>query len=116
MYRMPCPLCFFLSGFILLINELPIQHRILIIGDFNLGQMLPEYIVKVDPVNMSHNIQLIFMGEYWVWCLILQISNFKLQTSDCCRPKVVILNFFFQNLRHYIYTEFRCKQFSFQSS
>ena len=75
---MPCPLGFFISGFILLINELSIQHRILIIGDFNLGQMLPEYIAKVDPVNMSHNIQLIFMGEYWVWCLILQISNFKL--------------------------------------
>lgn len=53
---MPCPLGFFISGFILLINELPIQHRILIVGDFNISQMLPEYIAKVDPVNMSNNI------------------------------------------------------------
>ena len=100
---MPCPLGFFISGFILLINELPIQHRILIVGDFNISQMLPEYIAKVDPVNMSNNIQLLFMGEYWVWCLILQISNFKLQTSNCCRPKVVFLNFFSKSEALYLY-------------
>ena len=31
------------------INELP-THRMLIVGDFNLGQMLPEHVAKVNPL------------------------------------------------------------------
>ena len=45
---MPGPLCCFIDDFILLINEMPTQHRMLIVGDFNLDQMLPEHVVKVD--------------------------------------------------------------------
>ena len=28
--------------------SLPMQHRILIVGDFNPGQMLPENVTKID--------------------------------------------------------------------
>ena len=58
-YCMPGPLGSFIDCFILLINELPTQQRILIVGDFNLDQMLPEYVAKVDPLiqyfNLSHH-------------------------------------------------------------
>ena len=47
---MPCLLDSFIDDFILLINELPTQHRMLIVGDFNLDQMLPEHVAKVDPL------------------------------------------------------------------
>ena len=35
-YHMPGPLGSFIDDFIFLINELPTQHRMLIVGDFNL--------------------------------------------------------------------------------
>ena len=35
---------------ILLINDLRTQHRMLIVGDFNLDQMLSEHVGKVDPL------------------------------------------------------------------
>ena len=38
-YRMSGPLGSFLDDFIFLISELPAQHRILIVGDFNLDQI-----------------------------------------------------------------------------
>ena len=56
MYQMPGPLGSFIDGFILLINELPTQHRMLIVGDFNLDHMLPEYIAKVDPLFQNFNL------------------------------------------------------------
>ena len=40
---------------ILLINELPTQHRMLIVGDFNLDQMLPEHVAKFDSLIQSFN-------------------------------------------------------------
>ena len=46
---MPGPLNSFIDEFVLLINELALQHRMLIVGDFNLDQMLPEHVLKVDP-------------------------------------------------------------------
>ena len=48
-YRMPGPFGSFIDDFISLINELPTKRRMLIAGDFNLDQMLPEYVAKVDP-------------------------------------------------------------------
>ena len=39
-----------------MINELPTQHRILIIGNFNPDQMLPENIAKVDPLIQHFNL------------------------------------------------------------
>ena len=49
-YRMPGPLGSFIDDFISLINELPTQHRMLIADDFNLDQILPEHVPKVDPL------------------------------------------------------------------
>ena len=57
-YCIPGPLRTFIDEFLLLINEMSTQHRISIVGDFNLNQMLPENIAKVDPLiqnfNLSH--------------------------------------------------------------
>ena len=47
---MPGPLGSFIDDFISLINELPTQHRMLIADDFNLDQILPEHVPKVDPL------------------------------------------------------------------
>ena len=55
-YRMPGPLGSFIDDFILLINELPTQHRMLIVGDFNLDQTLPEHVAKFDPLIQSFNL------------------------------------------------------------
>ena len=55
-YRIPGPLGFFIDDFISLINELPTQHRMLIVGDFNLDQMLPEHVVKVNPLIQNFNL------------------------------------------------------------
>ena len=92
------PLGSFIDDFILLINELPKQHRMLIFGDFNL-----LIVVKVDPL-----IQLVpaftifnsYMGEYWIWYLILQnLILFLL----CCHPAVINLFFFFKSDGSYLY-------------
>ena len=48
---MPDSLDSFIDDFILLIYELPRQHRMFIVGDFNLDQMLPEHVGEVDPLN-----------------------------------------------------------------
>ena len=56
MYRAPGPVGFFIDKFILLINELPIQHRILIVGDFNLDQMLPKNVAIIAPLIQSFNL------------------------------------------------------------
>ena len=41
---MPGLLGSFIDDFILFFNELPTQHRMLIVGDFNLDQILPEHV------------------------------------------------------------------------
>ena len=56
MHCMPGPLGSFIDDFISLINELPAQHRMLIAGDFNLDQMLPEHVAKVNPLIQSFNL------------------------------------------------------------
>ena len=53
---MPGLLDSFIHDFILLINELPTQHRMLIVGDFNLDQMLPEHVAKVNPLIQNFNL------------------------------------------------------------
>ena len=37
----------FIDDFILLLIELPTQHKILIVGDFNVDQVLPGNVVKM---------------------------------------------------------------------
>ena len=53
---MPGSLDTFIDNFILLINELPTQHRILTDGDFNLDQMLSANVAKVDPLIQNFNL------------------------------------------------------------
>ena len=57
-YCMSGPLGTLIDHFILLINGLPAQHRILIGANFNLDQMFPESVAKVDPLTCLsvHNI------------------------------------------------------------
>ena len=47
MYHMSGPLVSFIDDFILLINELPTEHRALIDVDFNLDGILSEHVTKV---------------------------------------------------------------------
>ena len=59
-----------INDFISLINELSTQRRMLIVGDFNLDQMLPEHVAKVNPLiqkfNLSqHSQYLIFKPYTW---------------------------------------------------
>ena len=55
-YRMPDLLDFFIDDFILFINEMATQHRILIAVDFNLDQMLPKHVTEVDLVILNFNL------------------------------------------------------------
>ena len=55
-YCIPGPLGTFIDDFILLINELPTQHKVLLVGDFNLDQMLPENVTKVDSLIQHFNL------------------------------------------------------------
>ena len=70
----------FTEHFILLISELPTKHRILIVGDFSLHQILLENVVKVDTLIQIltclciHNIQLICMEGSGILYLILQLQ------------------------------------------
>ena len=41
----------FTDDFISLINELPTQHRMVIVGCFNFDIILPDHATKVDPLN-----------------------------------------------------------------
>ena len=45
-----------MEDFILLINEQPTPHRILIVSDFNLDQMLPENVAKIVPLIQNFNL------------------------------------------------------------
>ena len=61
-YPMPGPLDSFIDDFISLIHELPTQHRMLVVVDFNLDQMLPEHVAKVDP--LIQNLKLSQRSQY----------------------------------------------------
>ena len=55
-YQITGPLGIFIDDFILLASELPTQHRILIVVDFNFDQMLPENVAKVDPLIQNSDL------------------------------------------------------------
>ena len=63
-YHMPGPLGSFIEGFTSLISALPTQHRMLIVGDINLDQMLPRLILlfKIITCLSIQNIQHIHGG------------------------------------------------------
>ena len=76
-YPEPGPVGSFIEDFMLLMNELPIQHRILTVGDFSLNQMLPENVANIAPLIQNcrsiHSIQLTYTGEYWILHLLPRI-------------------------------------------
>ena len=43
-------------------NELPIQHKILVVGDFNLDQMLPDNVANI--VTLIQNFKLSQQSQY----------------------------------------------------
>ena len=73
------PLGSFIDDVILLINELPTHHSMLIVGDFNLYQMFLEHVVKVDPLiqnfNMSQFSQYSAHAREGILDLVFDTSN-----------------------------------------
>ena len=55
-YCMPGPIGSFIDDFISMINKLPTQHRMFIVSDFNLDQILPEHVAKVNPLIQNFNL------------------------------------------------------------
>ena len=66
-YCIPGPFDFFIDDFILSINELPTQDRILIVGDFNLDQMLPKHVAKVDLLIQNLNLSRYSQYSAHIW-------------------------------------------------
>ena len=112
MYGVPGPLGTFIDDFIFLINELPTRHSILIVGDFNLDQMLLENIAKVCPFiqnfNLTQRSQYSTRIHGGLLDLVFDTSNFKLFILYH-HPTVITL-FFFSKSDHYIYIKFSFKQ------
>ena len=79
------PLGSFIDDVILLINELPTHHSMLIVGDFNLYQMFPEHVVKVDPLiqnfNMSQFSQYSAHAREGILDLVFDTSNSNIVSS-----------------------------------
>ena len=55
-YRKPGPLGNFIYELVEQVTELPTENRVLIVGDFNLDQMLPENIEKLNPIIEHFNL------------------------------------------------------------
>ena len=85
-YRMPDLLGFFIDDFILFINEMATQHRILTAVDFNLDQMLPKHVTEVDLVILNFNLSqrsLTVLNSYtWeILDLVFDTSNPNIASS-----------------------------------
>ena len=83
---MPDLLGFFIDDFILFINEMATQHRILIAVDFNLDQMLPKHVTEVDLVILNFNLSqrsLTVLNSYtWeILDLVFDTSNPNIASS-----------------------------------
>ena len=82
----------------------------LIVGGFNIDQMLPEHVAKVDPViqnfNLSQRSQYSTRIHGGILDLMFDTSNSN-TVSSLPSPYSDHFVLFFPNLMHYIYTEFR---------
>ena len=92
----------------LLMNELPTQHKILIVGNFNLDQMLPENFNLSQPSQHSTYLHGGLLDH------VCDTPNSKLFLLYR-HPTVITLSFFSKS-DHDIYIEFSFQQFSFQFS
>ena len=116
-YRMPGPLGSFIGDFISLINELPTQHRMSIVGDFNLDQMLLEHVAKVNPLIQNFNLSQRSQYSTHIHGGILDLV-FDTSKSNAVSflPSPFIDHFvLFSKSDALFYTEFSCKKISFQS-
>ena len=115
-YHMPCPLGTATDEFILLINKLPTQDRISIVGDFNFDQMLPENVIRVDILIQNFNSKPVSTSTIfnsYTWRIIGScIWYYKFQAVTSV-PSPCSDHFVFG---HYVYMELSFQQFSFQSS
>ena len=94
----------FIGDFISPINELPTQYRIMIVGDFNLDQMLPEHVAKVNPLiqrfNLSQCSQYVTHIHGGILDLVFDTSNSN-AVSFLLSPFGDHFCSFFPNLMHY---------------
>ena len=63
------------------VNIIDFKHRILIVGDFNLGQMLPEHVAKVDYLIESFNLSQRSLNSTHI--LHRRILDLILDTLNC---------------------------------
>ena len=96
-YRMPGPLGSLIDDFNLLISELPTQHRMLVVGDFDLDQVLLEHVAKFDPLIQSFNL---YQRSQYSTHIHGGILNLVFDTSNsdtvsfCGHPSMITLFFF----------------------
>ena len=78
-YCMTGPLSTFIDDLISTINKLSTQHRTLIVGDFNLDQMLSANVAKIEPLiqnfNLSQSSQYSTHIHGGIWDLLFDTSN-----------------------------------------
>ena len=116
-YRVPNHLNTLIDDFVLLVNELPTQHRILIVGDFSFAQMLPENVAKVDSsfqkFKLSQGLQDSTQIRILYRILYLILQNLMLFCLSHHTIMITLFFFFFSKSDHYIYIEFSFQQISF---
>ena len=110
------PYDIFIDNFVLLINEPSTQYRILIAGDYNLDQTLPENVAKVDPLiqnlTLSQDSQYSIRIHWGTLDLLFDTPNSN-TVSSLPLPYSDNFVFVFSNLMHYVYTEFSFQPFTF---
>ena len=99
----------------LLNNELPTQHRIFIVGDFNFDQMLLKSVVKVDSLIQNFNLPQRSQYSTHIHRELLDLL-FKFQAISSLPSPYSDHFVLFSNSDHYVYIEFSFQKFSFQSS
>ena len=117
-HRMLGLLSIFIDDFLLLINELPPQRRVLIVGDLNLYQMLPENVPKVNHLiqnfNLSQRSQYSAHIREGLLDVLFDTPNSML--FFLYHHPIVITSFFFIKPDLCIYIELSFQLFRFQSS
>ena len=72
-YHMPGPLGSLMDNSFSLINELPTQHRMLIVGYFNLDRMLPKHGAKFNPLIENFNLSQLSQSSTYIHGGILDL-------------------------------------------
>ena len=105
---MACPLATFIDDLMILINELPTQHKILVAGNFNLGQMLPDNVAKFDRLILNFNLSQLSQYSTNIYGGLLDLL-FDTSNSNAVSPLPSPYSdhfVLFSKSDHYIYIEF----------